>query len=128
LASAQHSASFTPWNLSAQRFKRVLTEYVELHGEIMRKGDKVALAYGAANRDPRKFAHPDVYDVERNPRAHLGFGAGPHFCLGSHMARLVTATAMRAFLEAVPNFERQVAHWRCREHRSGLPTTGPLPT
>jgi cytochrome P450 len=94
------------FNTSAQRFKRVLTEDVELHGEIMRKGDKVALAYGAANRDPRKFAHPDIYDVERNSRAHLGFGAGPHFCLGSHMARLVTATAMHAFLEAVPNFER----------------------
>jgi cytochrome P450 len=97
------------FNTSAQRFKRVLTEDVELHGEIMRKGDKVALAYGAANRDPRKFAHPDIYDVERNPRAHLGFGAGPHFCLGSHMARLVTATAMGAFLQAVPNFERSQA-------------------
>jgi cytochrome P450 len=94
------------FNTSAQRFKRTLTRDVELHGKTMRAGDKVALAYGSANRDSRKFPDPDVYEIERNPRGHLGFGAGPHFCLGSTMARLVTATAMQAFLERVPNFER----------------------
>ena len=94
------------FNTSAQRFKRVLTRDVELHGEHMRAGDKVALAYGSANRDERKFPDPDVYDIERNPRAHLGFGAGPHFCLGTNMARLVTSEAMRTFLEHVPHYER----------------------
>jgi cytochrome P450 len=94
------------FNTSAQRFKRILTRDVELNGSLMRSGDKVALAYGSANRDERKFTNPDVYDIERNPRSHLGFGAGPHFCLGSHMARLVTAAAVRCFLQAVPDFER----------------------
>jgi cytochrome P450 len=94
------------FNTSAQRFKRVLTQDVELHGAVMRTGDKVALAYGSANRDERKFAAPDVYDIERNPRTHLGFGAGPHSCLGNHLARLVSAVAMRCFLEVVPDFER----------------------
>lgn len=94
------------FNTSAQRFKRVLTQDVELHGATMCSGEKVALAFGSANRDGRKFTAPDVYDIERNPRSHLGFGAGPHFCLGSHMARLVTAAAMGVFLEAVPDFER----------------------
>jgi cytochrome P450 len=93
------------FNTSAQRFKRVLTQDVELHGQRMHGGDKVALAYGSANRDERKFPNPDVYDIRRNPREHLGFGAGPHFCLGTHMARLVTAVAMRTFLDAIPNFE-----------------------
>jgi cytochrome P450 len=93
------------FNTSAQRFKRVLTRDVELHGQRMRAGDKVALAYGSANRDERKFPDPDIYNIERNPRGHLGFGVGPHFCLGIHMARLVTAVAMRTFLDAIPNYE-----------------------
>ena len=93
------------FNTSAQRFKRVLTRDVELYGQHMHEGDKVALAYGSANRDERKFAEPDTYNVERNPRGHLGFGAGPHFCLGTNMARLVTAVAMRAFLDVVPHCE-----------------------
>jgi cytochrome P450 len=93
------------FNTSAQRFKRVLTRDVELYGQRMHEGDKVALAYGSANRDERKFAEPDTYNVERNPRGHLGFGAGPHFCLGTNMARLVTAVAMRAFLDVVPHYE-----------------------
>jgi cytochrome P450 len=94
------------YNTSAQRFKRTLTRDVELHGQRMPEGAKVTLAYGSANRDPRKFPNPDVYDIERNARAHLGFGAGPHFCLGTNMARLVTAVAMRVFLESFPHFER----------------------
>jgi len=93
------------FNTSAQRFKRVLTRDVELYGQHMHEGDKVALAYGSANRDERKFADPDTYNVERNPRGHLGFGAGPHFCLGTNMARLVTAVAMRVFMDAVPHYE-----------------------
>lgn len=92
------------FNTSAQRFKRTATRNIELHGQNIRPGDKVILAYGSANRDPRKFPAADVYDIARRPHAHLGFGAGPHSCLGSHMARLVTATAMRAFLESIPDF------------------------
>ncbi len=92
------------FNTSAQRFKRVLTRDVALHGETMRAGDAVALAYGAANRDERKFPDADRYDIDRRPVGHLGFGAGKHFCIGSQLARLVTGTAMRRFLAQVPEF------------------------
>jgi len=92
------------FNTSAQRFKRVATRDVGLHGETIRAGDTVALAFGSANRDWRKFRNPDVYDIERRPQGHLGFGAGKHFCLGSQMAREVTDVAMRRFLERVPNY------------------------
>ena len=68
----------------------------------LRVGDKVALAFGSGNRDWRKFPEPDVYDIERRPQGHLGFGAGKHFCLGSQMARLVTEVAMKRFLARVP--------------------------
>jgi cytochrome P450 len=94
------------YNTSAQRFKRTAMRDIELHGQTIRAGDKVVLAYGSANRDPRKFVDADVYDVARRPHGHLGFGAGPHSCLGSHMARLVTASAMRTFLEAFGDSHR----------------------
>ena len=96
------------FNTSAQRFKRVVMKEKVLHGQAMKPGDKVALAYGSANRDPRKFPNPDFFDIDRRPQGHLGFGAGKHFCLGSQMARLVTEISMRRFLERVPEFSLTV--------------------
>src|SRR5262249_57321620 len=58
--------------------------------------------------DWRKFPDPDVYAIDRRPQGHLGFGSGKHFCLGSQMARLVTAVAMRRFLERVPDYHLKV--------------------
>ena len=92
------------FNTSAQRFRRVVMKETKLHGQTLRPGDKVALAYGSANRDERRFANPDVYDIDRRPQGHLGFGAGKHFCLGSQMARLVTGVAMTRFLQRIPEY------------------------
>jgi cytochrome P450 len=93
------------FNTSAQRFKRVVMSETTLHGQTMRIGDKVALAFGSGNRDWRKFPDPDAYDIDRQPQGHLGFGVGKHFCLGSQMARLVTAVAMRRFLARLPDYQ-----------------------
>ena len=93
-------------NTSAQRFKRCVTHDVELHGQTMKEGDFVALAYGSGNRDERKFENPDVYDISRKPRGHLGFGRGVHACLGVAIARLAVNAAMDVFLQRVPEFER----------------------
>lgn len=92
------------YNTSAQRFRRVLMRDVELHGLTMQAGDFVCLAYGAANRDERKFPDPDRYDIERRPIGHLGFGGGTHICLGTMVARLTTNIAMKTFLETVPDY------------------------
>ena len=62
-----------------------------LHGQTMRAGDFVCLAYGSGNRDERQFPNPDVYDIARKPRGHLGFGGGVHACLGDAIARLARA-------------------------------------
>jgi cytochrome P450 len=97
------------FNTSAQRFRRTVTRDVELHGERMRRGDKVVLAYGSANRDRRRFEDPDRYDIDRRPQGHLGFGTGKHFCIGSHMARLVTEAAMACFLARLPDYRLSVA-------------------
>ena len=92
------------YNTSAQRFKRTLTRDVELHGEVMEAGDTVVLAYGSANRDERKFPKADVYDIDRNPRGHLCFGTGKHFCIGNTFARMVTEIAFGRLLERIPDF------------------------
>ena len=96
------------FNTSAQRFKRTVMRERRLHGETMRVGDKVALAFGSGNRDWRKFPNPDSYDIDRRPQGHLGFGASKHFCLGSQMARLVTEVAMKRFLAQVPEYHLTV--------------------
>ena len=92
------------FNTSAQRFKRVLTRDVELHGQQMLKGDFVVLAYGSANRDERQFTDADNYDLRRNPKGHLGFGTGKHFCIGNDFARMILERAMHVFLEQMPQF------------------------
>ena len=66
------------FNTSAQRFRRRLMRDINLHGETMKQGDFVCLAYGSGNRDDRQFADGDRYDLARKPRGHLGFGGGVH--------------------------------------------------
>lgn len=94
------------FNTSAQRFKRTLQQDVELHGQQMKAGDAVMLCYGSANRDERMFPDPDLYDIARKPKRHLGFGGGVHACLGSMLARVATQTVFEEFLAAVPDFTR----------------------
>ncbi len=94
------------FNTSAQRFRRRLQKDTELHGETMKAGDFVCLAYGSGNRDERQFSDPDVYDITRKPRGHLGFGGGVHACLGTAIARLATKIIFEEFLKRVPEFHR----------------------
>lgn len=94
------------FNTSAQRFKRCIQVDTQLHGQTMKAGDFVMLAYGSANRDERMFPDPDVYDIARKPKRHLGFGGGVHSCLGSMLARVACALVFEEFLKAVPEFTR----------------------
>jgi len=68
--------------------RRTATRDVVLAGERIREGDKVVMYFGAANRDPEKFALPDRLDLSRSPNEHIAFGTGPHGCLGQHIARI----------------------------------------
>jgi len=94
------------YNTSAQRFRRVVTKDTELHGQIMREGDFLCLAYGSGNRDERQFPRADVYDISRKPRGHLGFGGGVHNCLGAAIARMATVIAMEEFHQLFPDYTR----------------------
>jgi cytochrome P450 len=94
------------YNTSGQRFRRCLTRDVPLHGQTMRAGDFVCMAYGSGNRDERQYPHADVYDIRRKPRGHLGFGGGVHACLGSMVARMAVRIIFEEFLQAFPEFSR----------------------
>ncbi|MBR9884754.1 MAG: cytochrome P450 [Oceanospirillales bacterium] len=90
------------FNTSAQRFKRCVQKEITLHGQTLKPGDFVCLAYGSGNRDERQFANPDVYDLERKPKGHLGFGGGVHACLGTAIARLACKVAVEEILAMYP--------------------------
>ena len=94
------------YNTSAQRFRRCLATDKELHGQVMKAGDFVCLAYGSGNRDERRFPNPDVYDIARKPKGHLGFGGGVHACLGSAIGRMAVRLAFDELHKAVPNYTR----------------------
>jgi cytochrome P450 len=94
------------YNTSAQRFRRRLMKDATLHGQTMKAGDFVCLAYGSGNRDERQYPNPDVYDITRKPRGHLGFGGGVHACLGTAIARLSVKIAFEEFHRVVPRYKR----------------------
>ncbi len=81
------------------------TKDVTLHGQTMKTGDFVCLAYGSGNRDERQFPDPDRYDVARKPRGHLGFGGGVHACLGTAIARLSAKIAFEEFHKVFPEYQ-----------------------
>ncbi|MBO0866451.1 MAG: cytochrome P450, partial [Mycobacterium sp.] len=61
------------------------------------------LLLAAAQRDPAEFERPEVFDPDRKPFRHLGFGRGPHFCLGAPLARLEASVALSAVTARFPN-------------------------
>jgi cytochrome P450 len=85
-------------------FARTITEDTELHGEKLLAGQKVLIVYPSANRDPREFENPDVFDIDRNP-SHMAFGLGSHFCMGANLARMEMRVAFREVLRRLPDME-----------------------
>jgi cytochrome P450 len=86
-------------------FRRPATRDVVLGGQQVRAGDKIVLWYGAANRDPEVFTDPQLLDLDRDPNPHLGFGIGPHFCLGTRLARLQISTMLTELLTRFPDLQ-----------------------
>jgi cytochrome P450 len=92
-----------------QYIGRVAGEDIEMHGMVIPKGKTVQLLLAAANRDPAVFADPERLDVARSDaRKHIGFGYGPHVCLGLQLARLEAAVALRILGERFPDLRLAV--------------------
>ena len=76
------------WDPPLHLFERwVLEEGVEIANQAIEVGQEVAMLFGAAQRDPRRFDDPDLFDIGRGDMAHIGFGGGIHFCVGAPLAR-----------------------------------------
>ena len=88
-----------------QHLARTTTRDAELHGETIPEGSRVLLMFGSANRDERYWPEPDRFDPARDPKRHLGFGEGIHFCLGAPLARLEAQIALEAFFSRVVDYE-----------------------
>lgn len=83
-------------------FTRYALEDVCFAGVTLKKGDKIGLLLGAANRDPERFPEPDIFRPERSPNQHVSFGAGIHFCVGAPLARLELQIAIPVLFARLP--------------------------
>ncbi len=82
---------------------RWTTADIEIGGTRIPAGSAVFLVYAAANRDPRRFEHPDRFDPMREDNEHVGFGSGIHICFGGPLARLEINLALEVFMRRVRN-------------------------
>jgi len=84
---------------------RYVTQDVEYYGTTVPAGSPILLLLASANRDPRRYSAPDVYDINRPDAQHLTFGYGLHFCLGANLARLEGSVALDELLNRFPEWE-----------------------
>jgi cytochrome P450 len=82
-----------------QTTSRVALEPIGLRGQTIQQGDNVNLMIAAANRDPEQFDDPETFIIDRRPNRHLTFAHGPHFCLGSALARNVAQVAVLSVIQ-----------------------------
>jgi len=83
---------------------RRVTREVSFHGALFRENDMVMVPTQASNRDSEEFSDPNTLVFDRFPNRHLGFGLGPHRCLGIHLARRELRIALQVFHRKCPNY------------------------
>jgi cytochrome P450 len=91
------------WMPTDPMFSRFVIAETELAGIQIPVGAVVHLCFGAANRDPKRWERPDDFDPSRPVVSHLGFGGGPHICLGMHVARAEMTAAIGAAIGRLPS-------------------------
>ena len=87
-----------------QQLSRTVTRDVVLGGQRLRRNDRVIVSWLAANHDEREFERPDEIVPDRAPNRHVAFGLGPHRCIGSHLARLMSEVLVRVVLDRIPDY------------------------
>jgi cytochrome P450 len=91
------------WESPVQYVSRETTEDLTLGETPLEAGTVLFVCLGSANRDERHFADPDRFDMRRRADDHVAFGFGPHFCAGSHLARMEASVALSALLDRLPD-------------------------
>lgn len=94
---------FSPVMMTKPLFVR---KDVEFHGQSLKQSDKVLALLIGANHDPYRFNAPDEQQLNRRPNAHIGFGFGPHVCLGMQLARAETQIALEQLFKRYPDLRR----------------------
>ena len=91
-----------------QQLSRTVARDVVLGGQQLRRNDRVIVSWLAANHDEHEFERPDQIVLDRSPNRHVAFGLGPHRCIGSHLARLMSEVMVRAVLDRIPDYRVDV--------------------
>ena len=92
------------WAHPVIQFRRTAMDDMEIRGHQIAKGDKVVIYYASANRDEEVFDDPYTFNVGRDPNPHISFGGGgPHYCLGSHLAKLEVRIIFERVAERLPD-------------------------
>ncbi|MEQ1787969.1 MAG: cytochrome P450 [Acidimicrobiales bacterium] len=109
------------WSSTTPYDRRTATVDTTLGGKAIKAGDKVALWWAAANRDPAVFDAPHRFDVRRDPNPHLAFGYGGHACVGAGLARRELRLVFAALAATVTTIELVAAPtWRRSNKHTGL--------
>jgi cytochrome P450 len=87
-----------------QTLARTATRPVEAHGAVIPEGGRVALLWGSANRDERRWPDADRVDIQRRAERHLAFGDGIHHCLGAPLARLEAQIVFEELFQRIPTY------------------------
>ena len=85
-------------------FSRYVTRDHIIGEAHLRAGDRAMMLYACANRDERRYPGPDLFDIGRDARDHLGFGHGTHICAGMHLARMEVTLLLEALMNQVESF------------------------
>ena len=88
-----------------QQLSRTVTRDATVGGQQLRRNDRVVISWLAANHDEQEFEHADEVVLDRTPNRHLAFGLGPHRCIGSHLARLMSEVMVKAVLDRIPDYQ-----------------------
>lgn len=104
------------WASPTMHFGRSVVHETELHGVRLRPGEIVTLWHASGNRDERAFERPGVFDLGRAPNKHLAFGYGPHFCVGSYLAKVEVSELLMALRDFTTGFEQTEEALRIRSN------------
>lgn len=112
---------FVRWASPVLTFRRTARRDGEIRGQKIAAGEKVVMFYRSGNRDADVFDRPEVFDVSRDPNPHVGFGGGgPHFCLGSHLAKMQLRSLFGELLTRVPDLAVGEPQWLTGNFINGI--------